>query len=105
MTKRVTRLVRLCASILPALLCAAPPVVRTAPIALTANPKVPQLQRVSAISPLRFEPNMGQAGSEVRYIARGVGYMLMLAVHEAVIMLPSGSSSWATVHMKLVGAA
>jgi hypothetical protein len=78
MSKRVKRIVRLCASILPALLCAAPPVIRRPPIAAIANPKVPQLQRVSAISPLRFEPNVGQAGPEVRYIARGGGYMLLL---------------------------
>src|SRR6266567_1742875 len=69
------------------------------------NPKTPQLQRASAISPLRFEPNLGQAGPEVRYIARGAGYMLLLTRQEAVIVLPSGSSSPAQVRMKLIGAA
>jgi uncharacterized protein (TIGR03437 family) len=52
----------LSALILPSLLCAAPSLVSL------ANTKAPQLQRVSAISPLRFEPNVGQAGADVRYI-------------------------------------
>jgi len=69
------------------------------------DPKIPQLQRISAISPLRFEPNLGQAGPEVRYIARGSGYMLLLGGQEAVMVLPSDSPSPATVRMKLVGAA
>src|SRR5258708_7956504 len=69
------------------------------------DPKIPQLQRISAISPLRFEPNLGQAGPEVRYIARGSGYMLLLGGRGAVTGLPSDSPSTATVRMKLVGAA
>ncbi len=108
MVKHHTRLLRLCASILPPLLCAAPPattVVRKPSIASMANPRVPQLQRISAISPLRFEPNVGQAGPEVRYIGRGAGYMLLLAGQEAVMVLPSGSSTPAQVRMKLLGAA
>src|SRR5258708_20509255 len=48
---------------------------------------------------------MGQAGPEVRYIARGAGYMLSLAGQEAVMVLPSGSSSPGIVRMKLVCAA
>src|SRR5258708_4484430 len=71
---------------------------------LRADPKATTLQRVSAISPLRFEPNVGQATPDVRYIARGAGYMLLLAGQEAVMVLPSGSSS-PVVRMKLVGAA
>jgi hypothetical protein len=72
----------LSALILPSLLCAAPSLVSL------ANTKAPQLQRVSAISPLRFEPNLGQADPQVRYIARGSGYMLMLAGQEAVMLRP-----------------
>src|SRR5229473_6820604 len=85
----------------------APPattVIQKPAIAPVRDPKIPQLQRVSAISPLRFEPNLGQAGPEVRYIARGSGYLLLLAGQEAVMVLPSGSASPATVRMKLVGA-
>src|SRR5258707_11482105 len=114
MRNRDTRLLRLSASMLAPLLCAAQPattVVRKPPIAWLTNPQAPQLQRVSAISPLRFEPNVGQAGPEVRYIARGAGYILMLAGQEAVMVLPSGSSSpagkspSATGRMKVGGAA
>src|SRR5438270_71319 len=88
-------------ALLVAYLCAAPPATKV----VRNDPKAPQLQRVSAISPLRFEPNVGQAGPEVRYIARGAGYILMLAGQEAVMVLPSGSSTAARVRMKLVGAA
>src|SRR5258708_5549104 len=84
-------------ALLVAYLGAAPPTIKVIRKPSTAssitNPKAPLLQRVSAISPLRFEPNMGQAGPEVRYIARGAGYMLMLAGQEAVMVLPAGSSS------------
>src|SRR5712692_10933257 len=84
-------------SLLVTLLCAAPPattVLRKPSIASPiTNPKAPQLQRVSAISSLRFEPNLGQAGPEARYIARGAGYIMMLTGQEAVMVLPSGSSS------------
>jgi hypothetical protein len=104
MAKRKTRFLRLWASILPALLGAAPPattLVRKPSVpSLLTNPKAPQLQRVSAISSLRFEPNLGQADPKVRYIARGAGYMLLLAGQEAVMVLPS-----VLVRMKLVGAA
>src|SRR5229473_3185863 len=85
----------------------APPattVIQKPSIAPVRDPKIPQLQRISAISPLRFEPNLGQAGPEVRYIARGSGYMLLLAGEEAVMVLPWGSSS-PVVRMKLLGAA
>src|SRR5260370_3560181 len=96
-------------SLLVTLLCAAPPattVLRKPSIAPPiTDPKIPQLQRISAISPLRFEPNLGQAGPEVRYIARGSGYMLLLGGQEAVMMLPSDSPSPATVRTKLVWAA
>jgi hypothetical protein len=94
-------------ALLVTLLFAAPPattIVRKPSIASLPDPKAPRLQRVSAISPLRFEPNMGQAGPEVRYIARGAGYMLLLAGQEAVMVLPSDSSQSALVRMKLLGA-
>src|SRR5216684_3308753 len=108
MRNRDTRLLRLSASILAPLLCAAHPATtrfRAPSIASVRDPKVPQLQRVSPISPLRFEPNVGQASPEVRYIGRGAGYMLLLRAQEAVMVLPSGSSTPALVRMKLIGAA
>jgi hypothetical protein len=89
-------------ALLATVLCAAPP---PTTVVRTPSPQVPRLQRVSAISPLRFEPNVGQAGPDVRYIARGTGYMLLLAGQEAVMVLPSDSSQSALVRMKLIGAA
>jgi uncharacterized repeat protein (TIGR01451 family) len=82
-----------------------PTFLRKPSVASLTGPTPPRLQRVSAISPLRFEPNMGQAGPGVRYIARGPGYMLLLAGKEAVMVLPSDSSASALVRMKLLGAA
>ena len=35
--------------------------------------------------PLHFEPNEGQAGSDVRYLSRGGGYTLLLKSSEAVL--------------------
>src|SRR5258708_2271094 len=46
-------------------------VVRKPAIVPLTDPNAPRLQQVSPISPLRFEPNVGQAGPEVRYVARG----------------------------------
>jgi uncharacterized repeat protein (TIGR01451 family) len=40
-----------------------------------------------AALPMRFEPNVGQAPSEVRYVARGTGYALFLTDSEAVLSL------------------
>src|SRR5258706_2469240 len=90
--------------ILVTLLWGAPPVTtvfQKPSIAPVRDPKAPSLQRVSAVSPLRFEPNLGQAGPEVRYIARGPGYMLLLAGQEAVVVLPFGASQPATVPVEL----
>src|SRR5437879_6275945 len=85
----------------------APPattVIQKPSIAPVRDAQAPRI-RVSPISPLRFEPNLGQAGPEVRYIARGSGYMLLLGGQEAVMVLPSDSPSPSQVRMKLVGAA
>jgi uncharacterized protein (TIGR03437 family) len=49
--------------------------------------------------PLSFEANRGQAGGQVKFIARGRGYQLFLAATEAVLELPSAS-----LRMKLSGA-
>ena len=40
-----------------------------------------------AALPMRFEPNVGQAAPEVRYVARGAGYALFLTDSEAVLSL------------------
>ncbi len=41
-----------------------------------------------ALSTLAFEPNQGQADPQVRYLARGPGYSLLLTSHEAVLARP-----------------
>ncbi len=40
---------------------------------------------------LSFEANQGQAGSDVRFLARGQGYTLLLTGDEAVLALQGGS--------------
>jgi hypothetical protein len=69
-----------------------------------------------ATLPLRFEANRGQADSEVQFLARGLGYVLLLTPSEAVLRPgPQGAGSEgnalrpereppAIVRMRLVGA-
>jgi len=52
--------------------------------------------------PLSFEPNRGQSGAAVRFLASGPGYGLFLSGHGAVLSLGSRGS---LLSMKLVGAA
>lgn len=39
--------------------------------------------------PLRFEPNVGQAAQDVRYVARGAGYTMLLSGGKTVMLLSS----------------
>jgi len=59
---KLARLLQLYVLILPTLMYAGPRSVRRPSIASPSESKTPRLQRVSPISPLRFEPNVGQAG-------------------------------------------
>ena len=58
--------------------------------------------------PLAFEPNVGQAPSPVRFLARGSGYGLYLTSSEAVLALPAWRSSKSgvtpSVRMQFAGA-
>lgn len=45
--------------------------------------------------PLRFEANQGQAGSRVKFLARGRGYGLFLTASEAELALRSGNTTYA----------
>jgi uncharacterized repeat protein (TIGR01451 family) len=60
--------------------------------------------------PLMFEPNVGQAGPSVKFLARGAGYSLFLNSEGAVLALQHGhdaahsGQNAETVAMKLVGA-
>lgn len=59
--------------------------------------------------PLSFEPNDGQAGSQVKFLARGSGYSLFLTSNEAILASqkssPVGKTPESdTLRMKIVGA-
>jgi len=56
-----------------------------------------------APQPLAFEPNQGQTGDKVAYLARGKGYMLFLKPSEAVLSLKT-SSAPKVLRMRLLGA-
>ncbi len=61
-------------------------------------------------TPLAFEANQGQSGSEVQYLSRGGGYTMLLTSREAVLNLRQGgrhamTAPASTLRMKLVGAA
>lgn len=47
--------------------------------------------QVLAKAPLAFEPNLGQADPQVRFVSRGPGYNLFLTPEEAVLVLRSGA--------------
>ena len=58
-------------------------------------------------APLAFEPNLGQAGLDARYLTRGSGYNIGLQSAETTIMLGSarpGPDKSALVRMKMLGA-
>ncbi len=55
-------------------------------------------------SPLAFEPNRGQSNSKAKFLARGIGYSLLLDRSEAILALGKTARPSATLHMKMVGA-
>jgi hypothetical protein len=77
-----------------------------APASLRAKPEA---NSILGQLPLIFEPNLGQADSPVKFLARSAGYSLFLEPTSAVIALRSAPSSKAAnsekfVRMNLVGA-
>src|SRR5437867_7130494 len=60
--------------------------------------ETPAVSKLGAL-PLHFEPNQGQTESQVRFLARGSGYSLLLADSEAVLRL----RGMGDVRMNLVG--
>ncbi len=54
--------------------------------------------------PLSFEPNHQQTGTDVKFLARGEGYILFLTDKAAVFTLGKASKSTAEMRMSLVGA-
>jgi len=51
-----------------------------------------RIQASYAALPLAFEPNQGQTDAQVKYLARGNGYILFLTENDAVFSLHSGSA-------------
>jgi hypothetical protein len=84
-------------------------------VAFAPQPTVPpaaqgRIQASYAALPLAFEPNQGQTDAQVKYMARGNGYILFLTADDAVFSLHSPSAartarkdSTAVLHMQLVG--
>jgi uncharacterized repeat protein (TIGR01451 family) len=75
------------------------------PVGLRLNPT--QIQAAYSHLPLIFEPNQGQADSQVKFLARGSGYGLFLTGHEALLALrqPSqGATDFSLLKMHLAGA-
>ena len=71
----------------------------------------PQVSRQYGRLPLAFEPNLGQANGQARFLAHGDGYSLFLASREAVLALRESPKSKSAEHaradvlrMQLVGA-
>jgi hypothetical protein len=55
--------------------------------AATSNRIAKRLKLQGAERPLSFEPNIGQAPPQVRFLSRGIGYTLFLTTDRAVIAL------------------
>src|SRR5262245_33176521 len=66
----------------------------------------PRIKKAFTHSPLRFEPNMGQAAADVQYIGRGHRYRLLLTGDEVVMVMHAadGRAKHAPIRMKLFGA-
>ncbi len=54
---------------------------------------VPDVWKAYGRVPLQFEANQGQADSQVKFLARGLGYTVFLTPSEAVLMLRSPTMS------------
>jgi hypothetical protein len=70
--------------------------------AVSANASPADMQVAVASTPLAFEPNVGQAGSQVDFVARGSGYVVGLAGGDAILALQDGTSSQA-VRLQVMG--
>lgn len=63
-----------------------------APLAQSAPATVATAQKLSRV-PIRFEPNVGQAPAEVRYLARGAGYDVGLSDAGALLNISASAES------------
>lgn len=83
--------------ILIVILCSSIAVVAETPAARAPGAPIeaahhPQTARIYGQLPLSFERNGGQAGQQVRYLARGAGYSLLLEENDAVLSLSHNAS-------------
>jgi hypothetical protein len=77
--------------------------VRAEPLSVSNSEKLRNQRLAAAYTelPLRFEANSGQTSSRVRFLSRGLGYMLFLTSNEAVVV--SANKAPNAVRMKLLG--
>ncbi len=54
--------------------------------------------------PLQFEPNLGQADAQIKFLARGQNYNLLLSATRAVMILKQEQNRSAIVGFELIGA-
>jgi len=76
-----------------------------APSSLPAEPTSPRRYQGWLAPPLVFEPNLGQAPLETRFLARNLGFELLLRPHVAVLRTRSASDNTepAAVELEWVG--
>jgi hypothetical protein len=67
--------------------------------AIASGPATPDWMEL----PIRFEPNVGQASGDVRFLARGAGYTLLFSGRQSQYVFHSGEHRTA-IEMTLVGA-
>src|SRR6266508_309079 len=72
----------------------------------TKGPARPPIDEAYGTLPLIFETNRGQAAEPVRFLARGVGYRLLLSPTDAVLHMASAPQDpGASLRMRFSGAA
>ncbi len=69
--------------------------------AASARPGPVTSTSLMARLPLAFEPNVGQSGEPVKFLARGRGYGLYLTPAEAVLTLPAGRGAKASPALRM----
>jgi len=82
-------------------------------VALVARPEgtapsgsdaIPGVRSSSGSPALLFARNLGQAGAQVRFVARGAGQSLALTTNEAIVAVGNGSAENRTLRLRFLGA-
>ncbi len=74
------------------------------PFSGTTAAKSPEVTERYSKFPLSFEPNFKQTSDEVKFLARGEGYILFLTDKDAVFSLGKAPEKQSVLRMSLVGA-